>query len=306
MLNYFISFSQNELAKKGTITLADNQKVVFSNLTLTNGKFIFTENNSTSKTELSLNEVKYIDDEKMSRIFTNKSVETVEEANKIQENIQLAIIESEKKEMDERLRIMREEAGSLKLRRNGIFKTKEDFIYDRIGSFEEVVAKGLIGFEKKPLAKIEDNCFFYYKKTDEKVKNVFAISYKGHLYFQIYAILENRNKTDRAQTNSFPNSFVRVLSAGENYYYLEADLANAWAQGFAYGGIGGATGGYLAETMVNRKGVVWDIKNKEFNIFKNCKDYNEFIKAIYPDGIQQCEKHQPDITKIREVIEKIK
>ena len=45
-----------------------------------------------------------------------------------------------------------------------------------------------------------------------------------------------------------------------------------------------------------------DIKD----IFKNCKDYNEFIKAIYPDGIQECEKHQPDITKIREVIEKIK
>ena len=58
--------------------------------------------------------------------------------------------------------------------------------------------------------------------------------------------------------------------------------------------------------MHNMKGIVWDVKNKEFNIFKNCKDYNEFIKAIYPEGVQSCEQHQPDITRIREVIEKIK
>lgn len=306
LLNSLTCLSQSELAKKGTITLADNQKIVFNNLKLINGKFAFNDVASGTEKELAFKEIKYIEDDKMSRIFTNKSVETADDVKKANEDRQHAVEEKEKKEMNERLRIMREEAGSLKLRRNGIYITKEDFIKERISSTDEVVAKGMYGFEKPVLTKIEDNCFFYYKATDEKVKNVFAICYKGHLYFQISAILENRNKTDRAQTNDFPNSFTRVLSGGQNYYYLEASLANQWAQGFAYGGVGGATGGVLANSMVNGKGVVWDIKNQEFNIFKNCIDYNEFIKDKYPDGVQTCEKQQADILKIREAIEKIK
>ncbi|WP_264521585.1 hypothetical protein [Flavobacterium sp. N1994] len=306
LLTFYCGNGQNQLAKKGTIILADNLKIAFNNLRLINGKFAFSDVASGTEKELAIKEIKYVEDDKMSRIFTNKTVETADDVKKANEDRQHAVEEKEKMEMNEKLRIMREEAGSLKLRRNGIYITKEDFIKERISSSDEVVAKGMYGFEKPVLTKIEDNCFFYYKATDEKIKDVFAICYKGHLYFQIRAILENRNKTDRAQTNEFPNSFTRVLSGGQNYYYLEASLANQWAQGFAYGGVGGATGGALANTMINGKGVVWDVKNQEFNIFKNCNDYNEFIKDKYPDGVQKCERQQPDILEVRKAIEKIK
>lgn len=306
IINSVVCLAQSELAKKGTITLAGNDKIAFNNLRMVNGKFVFADVATGTDRELSIKEIKYIEDDKMSRVFTNKSVETADDIKKSEEAKQLAIQEKEKKELNERLRIMREEAGALKLLPNGIYKTKEDFINKRISSTDEVVAKGLVGFEKPVLRKIEDNCFFYYKATDEKVKNTFAIVYKGHLYFQIYAILENRNKTDRAQTNDFPNSFVRVISGGQNYYYLEADLANQWAQGFAVGGVGG-TGGYaLGQTMFSGKGIVWDIKNQEFNIFKNCQDYNDFIKDKYAEGVQECKKQQPDIEEVRKAIEKIK
>lgn len=305
-LNCFSCFSQSELAKKGTLTLADNQKVTFNNLKLVNGKFVFMDVASGSEKELAIKEIKYVDDEKMSRVFTNKSVETAADIQKAEEAKQLALEQKEKKAMEEKLAKMREEANSLHLIANGIYKTKEDFIKQRISSSDEVVAKGLGGFEKPVLNKIEDHCFFYYKATDEKVKRVFAICYKGHLYFQIYSILENRNKTDRAQSNDFPNSFVRVVSGGQNYYYMEAPLANVWAQGLAYGGVGGAPGAMLASSMVNGKGVVWDLKNEEFNIFKNCKDFNEFIKDKNPDGVQKCENQQPDLLQVRQAIEKIK
>jgi hypothetical protein len=299
LLNFTIGFAQSELAKKGTITLADNQKITFNDLKLVSGKFVFMDIASGAEKELAIKEIKYIEDDKMSRVFTNKSVETAEDIRKAEEAKQLAIQQKEKKEMDEKLRIMREEASSLRLLPNGIYKTKEDFLNKRITSTDEVVPKGLIGIEKPVLTKISDNCFFYYKATDDKVKDVFAISYKGHLYFQIYAILENRNKTDRAQSNDFPNSFVRVLSAGENYYYLEANLTNQWAQGALYGGV-------LESSVHFEKGIVWDIKNKEFNIFKNCKDYNDFIADKYPEGVQECKKQQADIVEIRKAIEKIK
>ena len=58
--------------------------------------------------------------------------------------------------------------------------------------------------------------------------------------------------------------------------------------------------------MIKGKGIVWDIKNQEFNIFKNCKDYNDFIKDKYPEGVQQCENQQPDMLLVRKAIEKIK
>lgn len=188
----------------------------------------------------------------------------------------------------------------------GIYRTKEYFIKKIPFQRTTVVPKGLIGLTKPTLNTIVHNCFFYYSFSDEKIQDVFAISYKGHLYFQISAILKNRNKTDRAQSNNFPNSFVRVILGGNNYLYTEAELSNVWAQGIAYGGIGGAVGGALANKWVYGKGLVWDFKNNEFNIFKNCEDYNEFIKDKNNDGIQTCKENQADVFRIRKDIEKIK
>ena len=187
----------------------------------------------------------------------------------------------------------------------GIYKTKEDFINKKVTPEEGMSAKGLIGFEKPILTDIEHSCYFY-TRGNTKIKNVFAISYQGHLYFQIDAILSNRHKKDRAQDSQFPNGFVRVITGGDNYYYTEANLTNIWAQGIAYGAIGGVTGQNIAQSEIYGKGIVWDFKNQEFNIFKNCNDYNDFIKSIYPQGIQDCPKQQPNTWKIRKDMENIK
>ena len=186
----------------------------------------------------------------------------------------------------------------------GIYVTKEDFIARKPTATDSIQARGL-NYEREVLNYIPHNCFFY-TQDDKKLKDVFAVSYKGHLYFQVDAILSNRNKTDRAQTHDRPNSFVRVLMGGDHYLYTEAELANVWAQGAAYGGIGGAVGGVLANGMVHGKGIVWDYKNAEFNIFKNCTDYNRFITAVYPEGAQECKNQQPEQAKVRNAIWKIK
>jgi hypothetical protein len=290
-------YSQNEntLAKEGSIILEDNKSLPFINVKLIDGNFHYTDIKSGNEKQISINEVKYIIDRQNSYIFTNKSV------------VDRAKINEEKLFVKQKLeKLQLEESRKLKLVPDGIYYTKENFLGKNPNSLDTIVPKGLYGFEKSVLYDIPETCFFYYKKSDKKIKNVFAISYQGHLYFQIQAILSNRNKTDRAQTNDFPNSFTRVISAGENYYYCEANLVNGWAQGLAYGGIGGAAGGIIAQNMINLKGIVWDIKNKEFNIFKNCTDYNSFIKNLYHEGIQECKKHQADIIKIREAIEIIK
>lgn len=189
---------------------------------------------------------------------------------------------------------------------DGIYATREDFINKKPTSTVKIVPKTIDGFEREVLTRIANQCFFYYAGDDSKVKNMFAISYKGHLFFQLEAILKNRNKTDRAQTNSRFNQFVRVLMGGENYFYTEAELANQWEQGFAHGALGGAVGSAVAAGSVHTKGIVWDFENKEFNIFKNCKDFNVFIQDKLPGGNIECKRSQPAITDVRRIIDEIK
>lgn len=304
-----ICFSQNEniLAKQGTITSDSNQKINFNNLRMRNDSFIYLDLESSTEKSILMDSVKYIEDLQKSRVFSNKAVI---DKTRVSDSILLAnenklILEKNTKLYEESRRISKvDEIKSLQLYPDGIYKTKEDFINKKPSSTEAITPKGLFGFEKPTLDYIVDNCFFYYTFSDEKIKNVFALSYKGHLYFQIYSILENRNKTDRAQSNDQPNSFVRVLFGGENYYYTEANLVNQWAKGLAYSG--GAVGGAIASSLTNAKGVVWDVKNKEFNIFKNCKDFNDFIQYIYPKGVQECKNQQANINLIRKSILEIK
>ncbi|MES2812130.1 MAG: hypothetical protein V4670_06635 [Bacteroidota bacterium] len=273
---------------KGFITVLTGQRMEFVNLRLEGNEVVFKNVATNSDFRYMKSSVRFIQDSNQQIIYGDP--------------ILVAKAEEDKKRMQEAEKL----ADTLFRPRypDGIYKTKEDFILKKPSQIATVTAKGIIGFEKPILNTIEDNCFFF-NTSNEKIKNVFAISYKGYLYFQIDAILSNRNKTDRAQTSDFPNSFVRVIKGGENYYYTEVALANQWAQGLAYGA-GGIGGSVLAGTMVYGKGVVWDFKNKEFNIFKNCKDYNDFIIAIYPEGKQTCNNQQADVFQIRKAIDKIK
>jgi len=84
---------------------------------------------------------------------------------------------------------------------DGIYITKGDFINKTPNSNRKVEFEYLFKSKNKTNDSIPHNCYFFY--NDKKVKNVFAISYQGHLFFQIKAILKNRNKYDRAQSTNY-------------------------------------------------------------------------------------------------------
>lgn len=186
----------------------------------------------------------------------------------------------------------------------GIYLTKEDFIAKTPRSTEKIGPDVIDGYDEY-MSDAEKFCFFRYESSGNKVKNVFAVSYKGFLYFQLESVLKNRNKTDRAQTNDRYNQFIRVIDGGDNYYYFEAELANKWDQGFG-AAIGGAAGYYIAKSSEALKGIVWDFKNKEFNIFKNCKDYQAFVKTVLPEAAAVCHGQFANIEHVRSVISQIK
>ncbi len=273
---------------KGTLMLYDKRVISFTNLRFVDNTVMFINNDTASEFTYFLTSIRTITDDAGAIVFSQSEEHfAVKETSSAPEPQPLPD--------DGFFRIDYPE---------GLYLNKEQFIAKKPGYTGTLVPKGLYGFTKPVLQSPEHNCYFYYEDTDERVRRAFAVSYKGHLYFSVYAILSNRNKTDRAQTNDTPNAFVMVMDGGTNYLYTEANLANAWAQGLAYNA--GAAGSIMAQNLAHGKGVVWDFKNQEFNIFKNCKDYNDFIKDKYAAGIQSCENQQPDVMKIREAIARIK
>lgn len=186
----------------------------------------------------------------------------------------------------------------------GIYETKSDFLSKTPSNIEAINALELVSLKRIHKDSLPHNCFFFFDKSRSKIRNVFAISYNGQLYFQIKAILKHKNKNDRAQNNSNHYSFVRVIFGGENYFYTEANLVNKWTSGVVANL--GLAGSQIYSDMIYGKGIVWDFDNEEFNIFKSCKDFNEFIIDKLPKMVQDCESHQPDNFKVRNAIMKIK
>jgi len=186
----------------------------------------------------------------------------------------------------------------------GVYLNKIDFVNKIPSKSLDVYAVSMFGKERLPAVSKVHQCYFYDLKNSQKVKNIFAVSYNGNLYLQVKAILKNRNKNDRAQSSSYPNSFVRVIIGGTNYLYTEVELVNKWAAGTAVNF--GAAGGTIYQDLIFGKGIVWDFKNKEFNIFKSCKDYNEFIQNRLASAIQNCQGHEPDMLEVRKAVSEIK
>lgn len=286
VLSFFTAHAQQQKeVKAGVITLASDQMLGFSNLKIVEDNVSFINIATNTEVTHPLSEVRLIEDDNQKTIYKGNIAPNPKPVTIINDTLYRPNYPE------------------------GIYKTKEDFLKKKPSSREFVLPVDRTGTF---LQDIEHNCFFLVDDGD-KLKNAFAVSYKGNLYFQVNAVLKNRNKTDRAQTYEVSHEFIRVILGGDNYFYTETGLANVWAQAASYGvagGVAGAMGGGSASVPGDpwrySKGIVWDFKNKEFNIFKNCKDYNKFIEPIYPEGVQECDGQQPEIYLVREAMEKVK
>ncbi|MFV8442364.1 hypothetical protein [Flavobacterium sp. LB2P44] len=186
----------------------------------------------------------------------------------------------------------------------GFYNTLEDFINKKNTKHNPVERREIIGFEKKLIPKnsIVDHVFLYTIADETKLTGVFAVSLNGNLYIQQKYFSKYALKGDKSEVGDNPNSYHRVLQSGK-FLYLEAALANGWSKGIAYGS-GGAIGGVIGSSMNRLKGIVFDITKKEFNVLKDCKDFNEFLSSYQVDTIE-CKNKKIDILTVRENIRKI-
>jgi hypothetical protein len=194
----------------------------------------------------------------------------------------------------------------------GLYRTKEDFVKKTPSEFLQLtIDKIRLVNDSDSLAR---RCFFIEKDTNKRVKKIFAISHNGNLYFSNWAILGNKDKDDKSVSPvESMNSFVRVLIGGDKLLYAEGAFVNPWQTGISAGvagGVGGIIGSELGKaidksypiTTFGGTGVVWDINKEEFNIFRNCSDFNEFIENYSAEKID-CGKQIFELKQIRDILD---
>jgi hypothetical protein len=192
--------------------------------------------------------------------------------------------------------------------KNGIYETKEDFINKTPSLNHEVKVKNR--FPKEIVDTLIRRCFFVDLESGRKIKKAFAVVYNGNLYFRTGAIIDNKNNNDKSLSpaTSASSQFVLVLKGGNNYLYTEAGIINHWQTGVS-GGL--ASGGIYVMNekgtgyYVNTKGLVWDFKESEFNIFRDCTDFNAFMNSQENETFD-CANDRLTFDKIVEYIERIK
>ncbi len=149
-----------------------------------------------------------------------------------------------------------------------------------------------------------DNCYFYYKRTKKRVTDAFAISYRGSLYIHFKSMQKHMEKKDKRQRMIFKDSFNRVFEQGK-YLYLEGYYQEGRSGlGFSIGAgpIAIGTGGGSQEQL---KGIVFDYEKEQFDVFRDCKDFNRFLAIGYRSMTIECNSKEAPMPIVREILYEI-
>ena len=180
----------------------------------------------------------------------------------------------------------------------GVYLTYERFL-EKTPSNKRVEARDLYKPKKRIRDAMIDNCYFYYRRSKKRVKDAFAISYEGSLYFHVKSMQNLMEKKDRKQKIDHKDSFIRVVDQGR-YLYMEAFTRKGGGIGFGIGGgpVSVATGG-SKEIL---KGVIYNFESGKFDLFRDCKDFNQFLRFAHSMEEFECDKKQVPIELVREII----
>ncbi|CAI8426200.1 MAG: Uncharacterised protein [Polaribacter sejongensis] len=155
----------------------------------------------------------------------------------------------------------------------------------------------------KPSAN-QDNVVRVFKKgTTKRLKRNFAVCDGQNLYVRIKLVSKKFLSKDRGQMKDDGNYCIKVEQLGPNYLYFE-DYFTSGASVFL--------GGVIASSASRRlKGIVYDLKLFKFDLFRNAKDFKQFLEKSHPQKLPLIEaqekedgrkKSQENIDLIRKII----
>lgn len=147
---------------------------------------------------------------------------------------------------------------------------------------------------------------FYDAASGDRLKKAFAFSNDGFLYLRMKDILKNMAKEDQGQLKDDGDYHVRALDIGPKYIYFEDYFTSSAAA---------LWGGAIATAASRKlKGLVYDQESRQFNLFRNTKDFEAYIALNHPEYIdlvsnttaadtgKNGKKHHADINLVSKVI----
>ncbi len=182
----------------------------------------------------------------------------------------------------------------------GFYYSYDDFVNKKVRPAVNVERHAMHGEYVFAEDSIADQVFFYRVKLAEKITDIFAIKYRGNLYFRQRELTKHAKHGDGSQSGANVNSYHRVIKDGK-FFYLEGIFGDAWAKGALYNA--GAAGGMLAANINQLKGVVYDFTDNRFNFFRQCKDFNSFLSEQKYQETVDCKAY--NIEAVRTIIDKL-
>jgi hypothetical protein len=180
-----------------------------------------------------------------------------------------------------------------------VYHTLEDFIEGQCDESEKPYIDGVIDLRGGT-----DLVLLKNDASDKRIKKAFAVQIDGIHLFSVHEIDRNLAKKDRLSIDNNRNAYLIAKSNGV-YNYMEYDPGKGNGPGAGLG-TGGISLGYafsLGKTPV--RGFIFDPVNREFNVFDNCKDFNEFLSSRHPEYSFECKKRKLDIEIVRDIIGEI-
>ncbi len=181
----------------------------------------------------------------------------------------------------------------------GVYLNYRDFISKTPSNQKRVEARDVLNPKRKINDPSIDNCYFNYIRNKKRVKDAFAISYKGSMYFHVKSLQKLMEKKDRKQKIDFKDSFIRVVGQGK-YLYMEGYFKKGGGLGFSIGGgpISIGTGGPKEEL----KGIIFDFEREVFDLFRDCEDFNDFLITTSAVTAFKCDKKALPLEIVRNLI----
>lgn len=181
----------------------------------------------------------------------------------------------------------------------GIYLSYEDFLARSPSNTNRIEARDVMRPKQVIADPFIDNCYFYYRRKNKRVKDAFAISYRGSLYIHIKSMRKLMEKKDRKQKIDFQDSFIRVVDQGK-FLYMEGYFRRGGGLGLSIGGgpVSVGTGGSKEEL----RGIIFDFDRGIFDLFRDCQDFNEFLQRTSERPLFTCDQKKIPMEIVRKLI----
>ena len=184
----------------------------------------------------------------------------------------------------------------------GVYLTYTDLVEKTPSNTNRIEARDVFKPKKKLVEGQLDNCLFYSRRKNKRIKDAFAIVYYGQVFINVNHMKGMMDKKERKKLIDHKDSYLRVLDLGK-YWYMEGFSRKGGGLGLSIGGgpVSVGTGGPREEL----RGILFDPDVQHFDMITDCKDFNEFLQFTHPERAFKCPKKSVPITLVRDIVFKI-